>query len=102
MKVVLFHVLSSAPEGYWDLKNNPQKISAIRQARSWEISQIKKMENHMQTAYQFMQKTGFSSDDIEIKIQNRKQGVARDIIKEARAGSGLVAAGRRGLTGLPE
>jgi len=56
----------------------------------------------MQTAYQFMQKTGFSSDDIEIKIQNRKQGVARDIIKEARAGSGLVSAGRRGLTGLPE
>jgi nucleotide-binding universal stress UspA family protein len=54
----------------------------------------------MEQASQFLLKAGFSSESITIKIQNRKKGIARDIIREARNGYLAVVTRRRGLTGL--
>lgn len=100
MDIVLFHVFSSVPEGYWDLETDPRSTSTVRQVKSWEVQQRKNMEKFMEKASQFLLKAGFSSESITIKIQNRKKGIARDIISEARNGYVAVVTRRRGMTGL--
>ncbi len=100
MDIVLFHVFSSVPEGYWDLEKDPRSTSTVRQVKSWEVQQRKNMEQFMEKASQFLLKAGFSPESITIKIQNRKKGIARDIIREARNGYVAVVTRRRGLTGL--
>jgi nucleotide-binding universal stress UspA family protein len=100
MDIVLFHVFSSVPEGYWDLEKDPRSTSTVRQVKSWEVQQRRKIEQFMKQASQFLLKAGFSSESITIKIQNRKKGIARDIIREARSGYLAVVTRRRGLTGL--
>ena len=100
MDIVLFHVFSSVPEGYWDLEKDPGSTSTVRQVKSWEVQQRKNMEKFMEKASQVLLKVGFSSESITIKIQNRKKGIARDIIREARNGYVAVVTRRHGLTGL--
>jgi len=100
MDIVLFHVFSSVPEGYWDLEKDPRSTSTVRQVRSWEIEQRKKIKPYMEQARQFLLKAGVPPESIIIKIQDRKKGIARDIIREARNGYEAVVTRRRGLTGL--
>ena len=45
---------------------------------------------------------GWDNHLIEIKIENKKKGVARDILDEAANGYQLVVLGRRGVSGLKE
>jgi nucleotide-binding universal stress UspA family protein len=98
--IVLFHVFSSVPEGYWDLEKDPRSTSTVRQVRSWEIEQRKRINQYMEQASQFLVKAGVSPESIIIKIQDRKTGIARDIIREARNGYEAVVTRRRGMTGL--
>lgn len=100
MHVVLFHVLSSVPDSYWDLEKDPIGSKAVRKIRSWESQQEKVARQFMLQANQFLVKTGFPSNSIEIKIQKRNEGVARDIIQESRKDYEAVMVRRRGATGL--
>jgi nucleotide-binding universal stress UspA family protein len=100
MHIVLFHVFNSVPEGYWDLEKDPRSTSTVRQVRSWEAQQKKNIQVYMQSANQLLLKVGFPSEAIEIKVQNRKKGIARDIIREAQNGYDAVVTRRRGMTGL--
>ena len=45
---------------------------------------------------------GFKKELISLKIENKKNSVAKDIVKEARSGYDLVVLGRRGLSGIKE
>jgi nucleotide-binding universal stress UspA family protein len=45
---------------------------------------------------------GFAPEMIEVKVQNKKRGVARDILAEAEKGYDLVILGRRGISGIQE
>ncbi len=45
---------------------------------------------------------GFSPENIEIKLLTKQEGIARDIVSEARRGYDLVIMGRRGLSGVKE
>ncbi|MBN2032805.1 MAG: universal stress protein [Deltaproteobacteria bacterium] len=47
-------------------------------------------------------KAGFQGDKITTKIENRKNGVARDILAEAQSGYDTIVLGRRGLSGVAE
>jgi len=100
MDIVLLNVFSSVPEGYWDLEKDPRSTSTVRQVRSWEIGQKKRIKQYMEQARQFLVKAGVPPESITIKIQNRKKGIARDIIREARNGYEAVVTRRRGMTGL--
>ena len=100
MDIVLFHVFNSVPEGYWDLEKEPVCTSTVRQVKSWEIEQKKRINQYMEQALQFFIKADFTPESIVIKIQNRKVGIARDIIREARDGYDAVVTRRRGMTTL--
>jgi len=45
---------------------------------------------------------GFKDDQIRLKSESKKRGIARDIVAEAQAGYDLVVLGRRGLAGIRE
>jgi len=100
MRVVLYNVFSKIPDGFWDLETDPRSTSTVREARAWEVQQKRNINQYMEIAHQFLLKTGFPSNSIEVKIQNRKKGFARDIIREAQKGYHAVVSRRRGMTGL--
>lgn len=45
---------------------------------------------------------GWPDDLIEVKIENKNRGVARDILDEAEKGYDMIVIGRRGVSGLKE
>ena len=100
MKIVLFHVFNSIPDAYYDLEKEPKSVKVVRHVRSWETQQKKNTHKYMEDARQMLLDAGHAETAIEIKIQNRKKGVARDIIIEAQKGYDAVLVRRRGLTAL--
>jgi nucleotide-binding universal stress UspA family protein len=56
----------------------------------------------MKKAKDTLQEAGFPPDGIEIKIETKKQGVARDILAEAHNGYDLIALGRRGISAIKD
>ena len=87
MKIVLFHVFNSIPEAYYDLEKEPKSVKVVRHVRSWEGQQKKAIKEYMGKAKQMLLADGHAETAVDIKIQNRKRGVARDIIVEAHNGS---------------
>jgi nucleotide-binding universal stress UspA family protein len=100
MRVVLFHVFSKVPEGFWDLGTDPRSSSTVNEVRAWQIQQKRSINQYMEIAQQHLLKSGFPAKSIEVKIQNRKKGFARDIIREAQNRYYAVVTRRRGMTGL--
>jgi len=98
--VVLFHVFSSVPEGFWDLETDPRSTATVKQVRAWEVQQRKNMQEYMENARRLLLTAGVAGAAVEVKIQNRKTGFARDIIREAQNGYDAVITRRRGMTGL--
>jgi nucleotide-binding universal stress UspA family protein len=101
MKIVLFNVFSGVPESYWDLEREPKSVKSVKYVRAWEVQQKKKIEEFMGHARNVLIRSGFPEALVEIKIQHRKKGVARDIFREARAGYEAVVSRRRGLGRIP-
>ena len=56
----------------------------------------------MKRAKELLVSAGFSEKHIEIKVENKNKGVARDILTEAENGYDLIVMGRRGISGLKE
>ncbi|MGD2097615.1 MAG: universal stress protein [Desulfobacterales bacterium] len=100
MHLVLFHVFSKVPEGFWDLGTDPRSSTTVSEVRAWELQQRENITQSMDIAGQLLVKSGFPSNSVEVKIQNRKKGFARDIIREAQNGYYAVVTRRRGMTGM--
>jgi len=100
MKNVLFHVFNSIPDAYYDLEKEPKSVKVVRHVRSWEAQQKKNIRTYMENARQMLLDAGHLETAIDIKIQNRKKGIARDIIIEAQKGYDAVLVRRRGFTDL--
>ncbi len=100
MQIVLFHVYAGAPESYFDLGKDPRSTGTVAYVRAWEIQQKINTRDYMQKARRILLHAGFPEEAVTVKIQKRKQGIARDIIKEAREGYDAVVARRRGLGAL--
>lgn len=100
MHIVLFHVFNSIPEAYYDIEREPKSVKVVRQVRSWEALQKKSVRQYMDAARQMLLDAGHAETAVQVRIQNRKKGVARDIITEARNGYDAVLVRRRGATAL--
>ncbi len=101
MKIVLFNVFSGVPESYWDLEREPKSVKSVKYVRAWEVQQKKKIEEFMGQARNVLIRAGFPEAQVDVKIQQRKKGIARDIVKEARAGYEAVLTRRRGMGRIP-
>ena len=102
MQVVVFHVHAGCPESYFDLGKDPRSSGTVTYVRAWELEQKKKARDYMKKAERILLQAGFPAEAVSVKIQKRKQGIARDIIKEAREGYDAVVARRRGLGAIRE
>jgi len=60
------------------------------------------VKSALKQAKQTLVEVGFPPDNVAIKIQNKKTGVARDILAEAEKGYDLIVIGRRGMSGIKE
>ncbi len=102
--ITLFSVLPDT-EALCDM-NSPELTSYFRSQQSnfcaLEDKKKELVRNAMNQARDQLVSAGFDKEKIEIKTQVKKEGVARDIVKEARGGYDLVVLGRRGLTGFKE
>ena len=101
MQMVLFNVFSGVPESYWDLEREPKSVKSVKYVRAWEAQQKKKIEAFMEQAQNALIRSGFPENQVDVKIQQRKKGIARDIIKEARTGYEAVLTRRRGMGRIP-
>jgi nucleotide-binding universal stress UspA family protein len=96
MHVVLFTVLDKIPEIYWDLDQGDMYNYRMKEARAWQAVKRQEIEAYMKNAQRNLLEFGFSEDAVSVKIQERKTGTTRDIIKEAKRGYSAVVIGRKG------
>jgi nucleotide-binding universal stress UspA family protein len=96
----LFHVFNSIPDAYYDLEKEPKSVRVVRHVRSWEAQQKKNIRKYMDDARQMLFSAGHAEPAVDINIQARRKGVARDIIIEAHKGYDAVLVRRRGATAL--
>lgn len=95
-EVVLFHVISKASESLWD-RPEVADVEQLSETSPWELQQEKTMQGFFDAARNILAEKGFSENMIVQQIHQRKQGIARDIIVEAREGYDCVVAGRVGM-----
>jgi nucleotide-binding universal stress UspA family protein len=102
MRVVLFTVFSKIPDTYWDMERQPNLGKRLGDVRAWERKKQKSIKEYMKDARKKLMDGGFSRDAVTVKIQERKEGIARDIIHEAKSGYDAVAIGRKGMSKLKD
>jgi nucleotide-binding universal stress UspA family protein len=97
-ELVLFSVFDKIPENYWDLESQANVARRIRDIHAREIEKEAALDKYMEQARDRLLKAGFLQNQITVKIRQRKKGIARDIIAEAKKGYDAVAIGRRGFS----
>ena len=99
-EAVLFSVFNKIPESYYDLRNDPQYGKKVRHIEAWELQNRTSLEEYMRGAERILLDAGFPRDKVIVKICEKEKGIARDILKEAKAGYNAVAIGRKGISKL--
>ena len=94
MRLVLFNVFNKIPEYYCDIERQPNVGRRVNEVRLWEVNNEKTIKEYMEKARQKLLDAGFHQNNVQVKIQKRKSGIARDILVEANCGYSAVAAGR--------
>ena len=86
--------------------NSPELTPHFMAERSAFCSLENKKKEMIHEAQQkakgILMQSGFKEENIFLKVETRKKGVARDIISEAESGYSTVVVGRRGLSGIKE
>ncbi len=75
------------------------------QQRSFCLLEEKKKElvtKALQKSKTILLDAGFEEKNITIKAELKKNGVARDIIKEAQSGYNIIVMGKRGVSGIKD
>jgi nucleotide-binding universal stress UspA family protein len=60
------------------------------------------VEVAMEKAKALLLNAGFNEENIQLKFQVKKKGIARDIVDEAATGYDIVALGRRGISAVKD
>jgi len=95
-ELVLHNIITRVPECYYDLKKDPISSNAISQVEAWKHGYRSDMEAFMEEAKKKLIASGFKQERINIRIEDRKDGIARDILDEAQKGYHALLLRRRG------
>lgn len=101
-EVVLFHVETEIPASFWTMEKDMDFRFSTPDIRAYLTEQHKKINAFMEKARKILLDAGFPDDAVVIKIQAKKYGVARDIIKESQRGYDVVVVGRTGKSRLKD
>lgn len=97
-RVVLYHVSEPVSDLFSEFKTNQYYQSKLPGLRNWVADEQKHIAEYMQTASTQLMEAGFPKDRIEIKITQKKIGIARDIVKESYNQYHAVVVGRTGVS----
>ena len=100
IEVVLFHVMSTIPEFFYDLGVEHQYRQSNFIIRGWERGLKDSIEKFMRESRQILIDANIPAEVISIKIHKIKTGIARDIIAESTQEYSAVVVGRSGLNKL--
>ncbi|MBU2549480.1 MAG: universal stress protein [Proteobacteria bacterium] len=100
MEVVLLHVFSGIPEVLWDTEPDPKHRRRFVSISLWEERQRNKIQALMEKAWDVFRTAGVPEKRVKIRIENRVQDVARDIIAEARRTYDAIILRHRATFGL--
>lgn len=81
-KIVLFHVRAEAPDAFRDVSADPLTEKENYPLSVWKTSQEETIHEFMTTASDILIASGFPKEDIELKTQDMRSGVSRDILYE--------------------
>lgn len=101
LKVVLFHVLNSAPPCFYDLEREPKPVKTVTYFRAWENQQKKRIEADMEKASMILKEGGLPNSSVKVKIHKKQTGIARDILKEASNDYDAIVLGRKSSGLIP-
>lgn len=93
-EIVLFTVLAKLPEVFWDIGNSGLWQPKIEAARKWEKKQFDTAMGCMASAIQIFKEAGFIPTQVTTKISPQQDGIARDIIAEAKQHYDVLVIGR--------
>ena len=102
IEVVLFHVTTKIPESFWDIEEDPELRLKEPDPRASEYQQEKEIQELLERARQLFLDRGVPEDAVIAKIQERKVGIARDIISESERDCQGVVLGRWGMSLLKD
>jgi nucleotide-binding universal stress UspA family protein len=100
--IELFHVLAEVPESFFDFGEIDEAPTYESEIGQWKGSRSQYIDRFMEQAQKIFVDAGFPSDHITFSIQDRKAGIARDILSKSNLGYAAVAIGRQGFGTLPE
>jgi nucleotide-binding universal stress UspA family protein len=100
--VVLFHILTRVPESFIDVQKLPGYRYRLVSVDAWEQQQDKIIRDFMEKARQRLSEAGFPEGSVEVRIEERKVGIARDVAAELRNGYRGVVVGRKGMSELKD
>lgn len=95
-KLVLHNIITKVPMCYYDLKKDPFSANVTSEVRAWESSYKAQIQEFMEKARMELIAAGFRPEDISVVISERKNGIARDILDEAKKGYEALLIRRRG------
>lgn len=102
MEVVLFHVMTKVPESFWDIEKEPAYRQEAATTRAWELQQKKEIQEFMEKARGLFLEQNVPEDAVSVKIQERRVGIARDIMYESQNNYHGVVVGRWGMSMLKD
>lgn len=103
-KITLFSVILDTP-AICDMNNPSLTPYFMAQKAAFCSVEDKKtafVREALQKAKALLIKAGFEEENIVIKVEDKKKGVARGIVQEADLGYDTIILGRRGLSGIKE
>jgi len=102
MKVVLLHVKSKIPESFWDIEKDPSFRHRLAPVAAWAMQQEKAVEEFMEKSRQLLVDQGVPQEAVDVKIQDREVGIARDIAREGQKDYDAVVVGRWGMSKIKD
>jgi nucleotide-binding universal stress UspA family protein len=97
-EVVLFTIATATPESFWDMEGEPnQNLTDLWIKHRKKFAEESKRMAFVEEARKIFAEAGFDENDINVKIQDRNKGIARDIIQESSKGYDALVIGRFGM-----
>ena len=101
-KITLFNVIPdtaalcemNSPELTPYFKSQQSSFCVLEEKKKELVNQA------VQKARNILMDAGFDENNITVKSEVKKSGVARDIVKEAESGYNVIVMGRRGVSGI--
>ncbi len=102
-KIVLFHVSNEIPEDLAEWKNGAGYSQDVQQAISaWQMKEKETLADFLEDRRRSLLQAGFPEQAVEVKIQPKMVGLARDIMEESKNGYCGVVLGRIGLSKIKD